>query len=264
MLKAIMLMKRFCPLGAPAAAVGLLALLLPGIEPVFAQMPGVSGGAGSMNGAMVALFGSNTTFSARAEFLVLNRDQKEMENMPLNYAFSNGKMRMDIDLGQFKSAEMPAQFLSTFKQYGMDQTIVIARPDKKLTWSVYPHAKSYAEIPMSKEEVAAQAATYKFEKTPEGRETVDGHDCEKLKITLTNARGEKTEAVVWSATDLRSFPIQMRMAIDADSTMVIKFQDVKLAPPDESVFEVPGALTKYDSPEALLDAVAKRSAAAAQ
>jgi hypothetical protein len=255
-----MFMKRFCPLRMAGAA--LLVLLLAGIEPVFAQMPGLSGGAGSMNGAMIALFGSNTTFSARAEFIVLNRDQKETENMPLTYAFSNGKMRMDIDLGQFRSTDMPAQFLSTLKRYGMEQTTVITRPDRKLTWSVYPRAKSYAEIPMSKEEISAQAATYKFDKTPEGRETVDGHDCTKFKITLTTAKGEKTEATVWSATDLHSFPIQMRMAIDADSTMVIKFQDVKLAPPEEKEFEVPGALTKYESPEALLDALAKRPVAA--
>jgi hypothetical protein len=242
----------------------LFLLLLVGIGPVFAQMPGLSGSTGSMNGAMIALFGSNTAFSARAEFIVLNRDQKEMENMPLNYAFSSGKMRMDIDLGQFKSTEVPVQFLSTLKQFGMDQTTVIARPDRKLTWSVYPRAKSYAEIPMPKDEISAQGAKYKIDKTPEGRETVDGHDCAKFKITLTNAKGEKTDATVWSATDLRSFPIQMRMAIDADSIMVIKFRDVKLVPPDDREFEVPGALTKFESPEALLDAVAKRPAAAAQ
>jgi hypothetical protein len=257
-----MLMKRFRPLRMPCAA--LFALLLAGVAPLFAQMPGLSGGAGGMNGAMIALFGSNTTFSARAEFVVLDRDQKETENLPLNYQFSNGKMRMDIDLDQFKSTEKSAQFLPTLKRYGMDQTIVITRPDRKLTWSVYPRAKAYAEIPMSKEEITAQAANYKFDKTPEGRETVDGHDCAKFKITLTTTKAEKveaTEATVWSATDLQAFPIQMQMAIDADSTMVIKFRDVKLAPPEDGQFEVPGALTKYDSAEALLDALSKRPAA---
>jgi Domain of unknown function (DUF4412) len=255
-----MLMKRFCPLRIPGAT--LLALLLAGAGPALAQMPGLAGGAGSMNGAMIALFGSNTTFSARAEFVVLDRNQRETENMPLNYAFSNGKMRMDIDLGEFKSTEASAQFLPTLKRLGMDQTTVITRPDRKLTWSVFPRAKAYAETPMPKEEISAQAASYKFDKTPEGRETVDGHDCAKSKITLTTPKGEKTEVTIWSAADLRSFPIQMRMAIDADSTMIIKFRDLKLAPPDDNQFEVPGPLTKYDSPEALLDVLAKRQAAA--
>jgi hypothetical protein len=260
-----MLMKRFCPLRLPGAV--LIALLLAGVGPLFAQVPGLSGGAGGMNGAMIALFGSNTTFSARAEFIVLDRNQKETENMPLNYSFSNGKMRMDVDLGQFKSTEASAQFLPTLKRLGMDQTIVIAPPDRKLTWSIFPRVKAYAETPMTKEEISAQAASYKFDKTPEGRETVDGHDCAKFKVTLTTTKAEKTEATqatVWSALDLRSFPIQMQMAIDADSTMVIKFRDVKLAPQEDGQFEVPGALTKYDSAEALLEVLAKRPAAAAQ
>jgi hypothetical protein len=262
MLGVIMSMKRFVLLRTAAVSVAVLALLLPGVERACAQVPGLSVGNG-MNAAMISLFGDNTAFSSKAEFQVLNRDQKETEDMPINYAFSNGRMRMEIDLSQLRSSEVPAQFLSTLKQFGMDQTIVIARPDKQLTWSIYPRAKSYAEIAMSKEEVAAQTASYKLDKSPEGRETVDGHACEKNKITLMSDKGEKAgEATVWSATDLRSFPIQIRMAIDADNTMFIRFREVKLVPPDAKEFEVPGAMTKYDSPEALLDALSKRMAAA--
>jgi Domain of unknown function (DUF4412) len=244
--------------------IALLAFLVTGAETVVAQMPGLSGGAGGMNNAMVALFGSNTAFSARAEIRVMNRNQRQTEDMPFTYAFSNGKMRMDIDLAQFKSTDGPVQFLSTMKQFGMDQTTVIARPDRKLTWSIYPHAKSYVEIPMTKEEVAAQAAHYQFDKSPQGRETVDGHDCQKIKVTLTDPRGDRTEATVWMASDLRSFPIQIQMAVDTDNTMVLSFRDVKLAAPDEAVFEAPGALTKYESGEALLSARSKQSSAAAQ
>jgi hypothetical protein len=244
--------------------IALLTFLLSGAETAVAQMPGLSGGAGGMNNAMVALFGSNTAFSARAEILVVGRNQRQTEDMPFTYAFSNGKMRMDIDLAQFKSTDVPVQFLSTMKQFGMDQTTVIARPDRKLTWSIYPHAKSYVEIPMTKEEVSAQAAHYQFDKSPQGRETVDGHDCQKIRVTLTDPKGDRTEATVWTAIDLRSFPIQIQMAVDTDKTMVISFRDVKLAAPDDGLFEAPGALTKYDSGEALLSARSKQPSAAAQ
>jgi hypothetical protein len=263
-----MFMKRICPgstrrvIVRRVAAIALLALLWRGVEPAGAQMPGLSGG-NTMNAAMISLFGDSTAFSSKAEFQVLDRNQKQTEDMPLNYAFASGKMRMEIDLSQLKSVEMPPQTLASLKQYGMDQMIVIARPDKQLTWSIYPRAKSYAATAMSKDEVAAQTATYKLDKSPEGTETVDGHTCEKSKITLTTDKGEKAgDATVWSATDLRSFPVQIRMAIDADNTMLIKFRDVKLTPPDAGEFEVSGALTKYDSPEALLDALIKRAAAA--
>jgi Domain of unknown function (DUF4412) len=244
--------------------VAFLAFLMSGVQTTLAQMPGLSGGGGGMNSAMIALFGSNTAFSARAEIRVLDRTGRQSEDLPFSYAFSNGKMRMDIDLAQFKSSDVPAQFLSTLKQFGMDQTTVITRPDRKLTWSIYPHAKSYVEIPMAKEEVTAQAAHYKFDRTPQGRETVDGRDCEKVKVTLTDPKGDRTEAIVWTAPDLRSFPIQMQLTIDADKMMVISFRDVKLSAPDDGLFEAPGSLTKYDSGEALLSARAKQPTAAAQ
>lgn len=240
----------------------VLAFLSVSAETALAQMPGVGGG--GMNSAMIALFGSNTAFSARAEIRVVDRNQRQSEDMPFTYSFHNGKMRMDIDLAQFKSTDVPVQFLSTMKQYGMDQTTVIARPDRKLTWSIYPHAKSYVEIPMTKEEVSAQSAHYKFDKSPQGRDTVEGHDCEKIKVTLTDPKGDRTQATVWTASDLRSFPIQIQMAVDTDKTMIISFRDVKLGAPDDGVFETPGALTKYDSGEALLAARSKRPSATAQ
>jgi uncharacterized protein DUF4412 len=244
-------------------SIALPAFLMSGVETSLAQMPGL-GGSGGMNNAMVALFGSNTAFSARAEIRVVDRNQRQSEDMPFAYALSDGKMRMDIDLAQFKSTDVPVQFLSTMKQYGMDQTTVIARPDKKLTWSIYPHAKSYVEIPMTKEEVAAQSAHYQFDKSTLGRDTVDGHDCQKVKVTLTDPKGDRTEATVWTAADLRSFPIQIEMPVDAQKTMIITFRDVKLGAPDDGLFEAPGSLTKYDSGEALLSARTKQPSTTAQ
>lgn len=253
-----MQMKRFDYLRV--FAVMALATLVAGAEAARAQVPGLGGG-NAMNGAMIALFGSNTEFSARADIRMLNNAQKEMVDMPFNYAFSEGKMRMEIDLSQFKSAQTPMPFLPTMKQYGMDQMIDIARPDKQLTWSVYPRARAYAEITNSPEERAALTAKYTFEKSPLGTENVDGHPCEKDKVTLTGPKGEKTDATIWCAKDLRMFPVQMQLPGDAGSTVWLKFQDVRLAAPDARQFEPPSALTKYDSSETLIAALAKRASA---
>jgi hypothetical protein len=241
-------------------AVMALAAWAAGADAVLAQVPGLGGG-NAMNGAMIALFGSNTQFSARADMRMLNSNQTEMVDMPFNYAFSAGKTRTEIDLSQFKSAETPAPFLQSMKQFGMDQVIDIARPDKQLTWSVYPHAKAYAEITNSTEERTALAAKYTFEKSPVGTENVDGHACEKDKVTLTGPKGEKTEETIWCAKDLRSFPIQMQLPADAGSTVWLKFQDVRLTPPDAKQFEPPTALSKYNSSEALIAALSKRAGA---
>jgi hypothetical protein len=241
-------------------AVVTLATLMAGAEAVVAQVPGLGGGS-AMNGAMIALFGSNTEFTAKADIRMLNSNRMEMVDMPFNYAFSGGKMRTEIDLSQFKSAETPAPFLPAMKQFGMDQMIDIARPDKELTWSIYPHAKAYAEITNTPEERAALAAKYAFEKSPEGTENVDGHVCERSRVTLTGPKGEKTEATIWCAEDLKAFPIQMRLPGDAGGTVWIKFQNVRLTPPDAREFEPPAALTKYDSSETLIAALAKHAAA---
>ena len=241
---------------AGRAAVAALAIaLLSRPQSAVAQAPGL--GETGMNAAMVKLFGGNTSFSARAEFHVLDAHQKETDFMPAGYSMLDGNTRMDVDMNQVKSAEVPAAAMTALKQLGMDQTVVITRPDKKLIYSIYPRAKAYAEIPMNKEETAALAADFKMEKSPLGKETVDGHECQKDKVTFTGNKGQKLEATVWTAGDLKDFPVQMQMAADPTANMLIKFRDVKLTRPDAKQFEPPSGLTKYDSAEALKDALTK-------
>jgi len=260
MLIQMMVLKRVVSLRQSYRLAAVLGLLLAGSGAVFAQMPGLGGGNG-MNTAMLTLFGGNTAFTAHAEFRVLDKNQKETDLMPANYSFLDGKTRVDVDLAQVKSADVPAQFLSVMKQYNMDQTVIISRPDKKLTYSIFPRAKSYAEIAMSKDEAAAAEKNYKLDKTPQGKETVDGHACLKNKVTLTADKGEPIEAVVWNAPDLKDFPVQIQMN-DQGVTVLITFKDVKLARPDARQFEAPAGLTKYASAEAILDALTKTQGSA--
>ena len=44
---------------------------------------------------------------------------------------------------------------------------------------------------------------------------------------------------------------------EQDSTLLMKFRDIKLARPDPSRFAAPTGLTKYKTDEALMDAVTK-------
>jgi hypothetical protein len=224
----------------------------------FAQVPGAVGGANAMTSEMVKLFGSNTAFTSKAEFQVWNKTRKEPDTLPMGIALLDGKLRMEIDVAQMRSAELPPSLVSSFRQMGMDQTVVIMRPDKKVTLSIFPKAKAYAEVPMTKEESAAIDKNYKVQKTALGRETVDGHACEKNKVTLTDDRGSKDDATVWNAADLKDFPVQIQMTVDKESTVVIKFRDVKLGKLDATQFEAPAGLAKYASPEALLQAITSK------
>jgi hypothetical protein len=220
-------------------------------------MPSQVGGPNLLTAVMVKLFGTNTAFTAHAEFHVFDKNQKETDILPMTLVFLDGRMRIDIDMNQVKSTDMPQGMLQVLRNLGMDQAVVISRPDKKIIDSIYPRAKSYAEIPMSKDEIAASEKTFKVEKKSEGKELIDGHSCDKNKVSLVSDKGEKGEATVWSNPDLKDFPVQMELTYP-DSTVVVKFKEVKLSKPDTKQFEPPTGLTKYDTAEALRDALVSK------
>jgi hypothetical protein len=235
---------------------GLLAIVTLFILQTALAQPAAMSESG-MNAAMVKLFGGNTAFSARAEFRVLDAKQEQTDFMPANYACLDGNTRMDVDLTQIKSVDVPAMAVTALKQLAMDQAIIISRPDKKLTYNVYPHARAYAAIAMDKNELVAQGTSFQMDKSPIGSETIDGHSCQKSKVTLSGDKGQKLEATVWTAPDLKDFPVQIQMSPDAGTTLIIKFRDLKLARPDTKDFEPPAGYTKYESAEALRDAQTK-------
>ena len=77
-------------------------------------------------------------------------------------------------------------------------------------------------------------------------------------MTLTDEKGGKEKVILWNATDMKNFPLQIEMTED-DSSMVMKFKDVKLGRPDPAHFEAPPGLTLYDDLNALMsDAVTKK------
>ncbi len=234
----------------------LLAILMLGSGGAFAQVPGNDT---AVLFRMVKMFGNNTAFSSKAEMHVLDKNKKETDTMPMSFALLDGRWRMDIDVSQIKSTEMPPGLLPGLKQMGLDQMSVIMRPDQKVTLSIYPRLKAFVETPMTTKEEAAVAKTYKVEKTRLGKETIDGHPCEKNKVVLTDSdkTGEKFETTVWNATDLKDFAVQMQIQ-EQGSTVMMKFKDIKLGNPGASQFEAPAGMTKYtDASKLLQEATAK-------
>lgn len=241
----------------------LFAVLMLGSCGAFAQMPGNDT---AVLYVMVKLFGNNPAFAAKAEMHVLDKTKKETDTMPMKFALLNGLWRMDIDVNQIKSAEMPPELIPILKQRGLDQMSVIMRPDKKIILSSYPRLKSYVETPMTTKEEVAAAKTYKIEKTRLGKETIDGHPCEKNKIVLTDTdkasadkKVEKHEATVWNATDLKDFAVQMQI-VEEGSTVIMKFKDIKLGNPGASLFEAPAGLARYTDATKLLDEASAKMA----
>lgn len=227
----------------------VVAVLVEGGVALRAQVPG--GGQPGLNAAMLRLFGETSNFTARADVRLLEKGAKEPMTMLADFAMLDGKARMDLDMATLKSKQLPAETLASFKAAGLDKLATIVRPDRKVIILIYPLVRSYAEMPMSNQEAADMNRRYRVEKTKLGRETIDGHTCDKTKAVVVADNGQKQEAIVWYAADLKNFPLKMQMD-QQQSTVVMQYRDVKLVRPDVKQFEAPQGFTKHGSVEQLM------------
>jgi len=214
-------------------------IILAGSGAALAQVPTAGSGTG-VNAAFVKLLGSVSGFTAGLETRVLDRSQNQLVRMPMEFAFLDGKVRLDINLSQAQSKEFTASNLAALKQAGMDHFISIFRPDRKVTYLIYPGVHSYQELAQSKAEIEAAEKGLKLERSALDKDTLDGHPCVKNKVVVKGSKGSLLEAVTWNATDLKDFPILIEMKED-DKTVRMHFTDVRFVKPDAKQFEVPAS-----------------------
>ena len=239
-------------LNLPAKTVALLLVLSGGAS--LAQLPGSGGaGLGTDFAALSKLFGEHTAFTAKSDVRVYDKNQKETTSVAMTFACLDQKCRVEIDISQMKSKDLPAGAMAAIKQMGMDRLVTIVRPEKKARYLVFPGLQSYVNTPLTPEETDAFAKKPKFEKAAIGKETLDGHACVKNKVTATNDKGDNTEFTVWNATDMKEFPVQI-MTKEKDDTVIIRYKDVQLAKPDAKQFDVPAGFKEYHDYLALTQA----------
>ncbi|HVY71242.1 MAG TPA: DUF4412 domain-containing protein [Verrucomicrobiae bacterium] len=191
-------------------------------------------------------FGDNNAFSAKAE-CTMDGPEGTPVVMVMNMTMLDGKTRMEMDMTQMRGTKMPPTAIASMKQMGMDRTIMITLPEKKTSYMIYPSLQAYVENPMRTDTENPEAGKKpKIEKTSLGKESIDGHPCDKNKVVITMENGKTHEAIVWNAPDLKDFPLQMQMS-EAGRNMTMKFKDVSLDKPDAKLFEPPADATKYDS-----------------
>src|SRR6185369_11195089 len=130
-------------------------------------------------------------------------------------------------MGNIKSKDMPPQAMAQMKAAGMDKIITIMRKDTKTMYLIYPNMKASAKMPLTKEQAATLDKDPKMEKTAMGKETVDGHPCQKNKVVFTDDKGQKKETFVWNATDLKDFPVRVETK-EGDTTVQMDFKQIQL------------------------------------
>ena len=209
-----------------------------------AQLPGGASAPGTDFATLSKLFGEHKAFTAKSDVRVYDKTNKETTSVVMLFVCLDSKSRVEIDISQMKSKDLPPGAVAAVKQMGMDRLITIVRPEKKARYLIFPGLQSYVNTPLTAEETASFAKDPKIEKTAIGKETLDGHACVKNKVITTDGKGAKTEFTVWNATDLKDFPVQI-MTKEKDDTVIIRYKEVKLEKPDAKQFDVASNYKEY-------------------
>ncbi|HTZ21960.1 MAG TPA: DUF4412 domain-containing protein [Opitutaceae bacterium] len=222
----------------------------------YAQRGPMGGPPPGLDPIMAKLFGSIKGFSAKAEMTV-NGPQGEI-TMTVVYEMLGGKIRMEMDMASMMGAQVPPEAKAQMKMMGMDRMVNIVLPETRQLCVIYPGAQAYMEMPLPQAGPAADPAKEaKVNYTEVGKETIDGHPCVKSKMTVDAVNGTTREGFIWTATDLKGFPLQIQF-IDPRMPMTMRFMDVQLKEPDAAHFIPPTDFAKYNSPQALMQGVIQK------
>lgn len=220
----------------------LIALSIALTIPVHAQpMAGMNNA--TMNHFMKKLFADNQTFTANADFTVTSPTEKPT-TMPAKVAFDAGKFRTEMNLSDVRGGRMSPVVLERLKAMGMDQTVFIARPADKISYSIFPGLSAYVETPMRDADASKPESDFNLQSTELGKETVDGHSCMKNKDVVTDDKGQAHEFTVWNASDLKKFPVQIQWEDNGRTTSIL-FKNIKTSKPEAALFSPPSDYKKY-------------------
>jgi hypothetical protein len=155
---------------------------------------------------LMRIFGDNNSFTA--DMLTTQTVHDESTSIPGKIACHAGNIRTETDLGNARSPRMRPENTAHLRAMGLGKTVEICRPNKKLTYLLYPDLAAYAETPLQNADLKPDSA-FKVKTTELGKETIDGHPCVKNKVVVTDDGGNNYETTVWNATDLKNFPLKI-------------------------------------------------------
>jgi hypothetical protein len=232
------------------AIAGVMAASIP--TPAVAQ--GMDGSPG-MHPAILQLFGKDAAFSARANVTFLD-PARQKSNLTMAMAMLEGKVRVDMDMATLQGPHFPPEALEQMKKAGMDKISSVMRSDKKAMYLIYPGLKAYVDMEMPAEEAQALQDPPKYKKVRIGEETVDGQPCIKHRVTV-EGNGEKKELLVWNATRLKDFPVQIEVVEDG-ATVTMRYSNVDFSKPDAKQFDAPVGFDKYENMQELQQVIIQR------
>jgi len=145
------------------------------------------------------------------------------------------KMKMEMDMTKM----MEASGGKDASQSPMSRMTMLNRGDKKTSYTLYPNTRKYI--------VHTEAETHdekpKVEKVKVGSETIDGHPCDKYKVTVTYRSEKPQEGFIWNARDLGGMTIRSEVE-NKDFKITTDLKNIVLKSSPASVFEIPQGYTE--------------------
>jgi hypothetical protein len=224
-------------------------ILCLGLAPASAQFDEMPSSP-AFDGAMAKLFGDNTTFTGTLESQV-RPPSGEIITMPGKISFDTGKTRFEMNLSEATGLPLPPGSAAQMKTMGLDRMVAISRPDKSLTYLIYPGLSSYLQTPMS----AANGTNgnFKVETAEIGKENIGTHPCVENKVTITDGAGMTNVSTVWNATDLKNFPVKI-LHVEKGNAITLIFSSVTFGKPEAALFAPPASYTRYDDMQTMMQA----------
>jgi len=119
----------------------------------------------------------------------------------------------------------------------------ITRMDKQVVWLLMPRDKMYIEQAFRPENIvpASEATSGELERTPLGKETVNGRVADKYLVTVRLDGKRTTTYILWLAADSA---LPLKTAAE-DGSWRQEYRNVVAGVPDPARFEIPDGYKKF-------------------
>ncbi|MBM3846558.1 MAG: hypothetical protein FJ405_09775 [Verrucomicrobia bacterium] len=198
-------------------------------------------------GPMRMLFGTNTGFGVRVSV------RETLEVKGVKPATGTLLFRDGLTLFEADSAPIEAPRARKKSQKGDFGFMVIGRKEAGLC-IISEGVSGFTELPGS----FGSDAGAVIERQEVGRERVEGYDCIKSVVAVSNPGGEAQSFIVWTAPKLRGFPLKIERRMGGP-LFVFTFSQVRFDRPDESLFLPPEkGYKRYPSVHDLTEEMTRR------
>lgn len=145
---------------------------------------------------------------------------KGMPNISSKIFISGDKIRVESSSGRISS-------------------IVITRPDKKVSWTLIPNQRMYMEAKIDPRHAVTTGYKMPGEKREKiGKETVNGINCDKFRVTYKN-KAVSPSVFLWLSPD--GIPVKVQAA---DKSWTSEMKNIKKGAQSPYLFEIPLGYSK--------------------